>query len=178
MTNFRDKLKEIRTDQERRAKERVPLTDEELGLKDGVESCLAARDEVTRQVEDLMEDFIRETAGFSIRRGFFEGKYSISLYCDELCKDYRGEVDKCFSRITFLLAPCTTDNSFEVTSKLTILNQDLPKGYRRGVLPREGEEDLRSFREFVETEMLRFAKEYFTARRPSQPEEPVVGNAT
>ena len=69
MTSFRDKLKEIR--QEERS-ERIPLTDEELGLNDGSELYLKARDDLARYIEQLMLDFTSETPSFHVHHGFFE----------------------------------------------------------------------------------------------------------
>jgi len=172
MTNFRDKLKELRRDAELQHRHRIPLTDEELGLTDGTEQCLLARDEIANEIERLMLDLSAESRQFAISRGFFEGKYSISLSCDELCPDERGELDKCFSRINFLLAPCTSDNSFSITSKITVLNRDQAKASMAGVLTRESDQE--KFRSFVESEMLRFAESYFSARR-SHP-IPAVGD--
>jgi len=169
MTNFREKLKEIRATQEQQSR-RTPLTDEELGLNDGTEECLHVRDELVRHIERTMKDFIGEARAFSIHRGFFEGKYSISMACDELCLNERGEVDKCYSRINFLLSPLGPDHILEETAKLTVLNRDLQKAKAMGRL--DWEADLDQLRTFGEAEMLRFAEAYFAARpRTPAPEK-------
>ncbi len=163
MTTFREKLKEVRISQEEAIRNRVPLTDEELGLSDVPSLAIVARDELTRHIESLMEEFIQESPVFSIHRGFFEGKYSISLSTDEHCKSARGLVEKCYSRITFLLAPLPAENRFEITSKLTVLNRDLPKGHTVAEPTRE--DDFQALRKFAEDEMLRFAKQYYGERQ-------------
>ena len=164
MSSFRDKVKEIRASEQQRVRDRVPLSDEELGLNDGTDRYLMARDQIAKEIAVLMQDFISEAQAFAISRGFFEGKYSIALSCDELYLDTRGEAEKAFSRINFLLDPYSPDNRFSITSKLTILNRDLPKAIRRGSLE---DDPLTRFTEFAEEQMLRFAQEYFAARRPS-----------
>ena len=166
MTSFRDKLKEIRHEER---SERIPLTDEELGLNDGSELFLKARDDLARFIEHLMRDFTSETPSFHVNHGFFEGKYSIALSCDELCKDHRGEVDKCFSRLNFLLDPKAADDRFEITGKLTVLNKDLPKASLRGNIT--DPDDNQKMREFAEAETLRFAREYYALRNPAASRE-------
>ena len=174
MNSFRDKLKEIRSKEEARVRRRIPLTDDELGLNDGTERALFVRGEIVKAVERLMADFISEATAFTVTRGFFEGKYSIALSCDEVCTDDRGESAKFYSRVNFLLDPCTAENRFGITSKITIWNKDLPKAATSGSLT--ADDDLQRFREFVEAEMLRFAKAYFKGRVPAPP--PVVRNSS
>ena len=162
MTSFRDRLKEIRTAKEEEARSRTPLTDEELGINDGTEACLDARNQITRHIEGLMNDFIAETPHFGINRGFFEGKYSISMTADELGVDNRGDPAKVFSRINFLLAPCTSDATIEIISKITVRNRDLPKATTSGDLTSESH--MAVLLSFVEKDLIRFAEQYFSGR--------------
>lgn len=164
MNSFRDKLKEIRSLKEEEHRNRVPLTDDELGLNDGTVEYFLAREEVAHQIEVLMSEFVAETPRFAISRGFFEGKYSLSLSCDELCVDGRGEVDKCYSRMNFLLGTCNAGATLTIASKVTVLNKDLPKAGTSDTLTKEGGRE--ALRAFCEAEMVRFAEEYFSARRP------------
>lgn len=164
MTSFQDKLKEIRESQQEKLGRRKGLTDDELGLNDGSAECIQARDDLVRDIERLMKEFMNDANAFSVNRGFFEGKYSISMCCDELCCNDRGEVDKCYSRITFLLSPCSSDHILEETIKLTILNRDLRKGTNRGSM--DSADSLEKLRSFNEAELLRFAEAYYAARQP------------
>ena len=163
MTSFRQKLKEIRTAQEATARGRRRLTDEELGLGDGTEQVMAERTRISRRIERLMRDFMKESGGFTISRGFFEGKYSLALSCDELCLNERGEMDKCFSRIHFLLDAHSVEGSIEETTKITILNKDLPKATCKASF--DSEDQMTELERFQEGEMLRFAEAYFEGRK-------------
>lgn len=174
MTSFRDKLKEIRASEAERARHRVPLSDHELGLDQPAERFLLARGELVKELERLMGEFIAESPTFEVGHGFFEGKYVLSLSSDEplLLEDGRG-VRKQFTRINFLLEPCSTDGQFAMTTKITIRDRDLPKAAVEGNLGRA--EDLATFRAFGEEQMLRFAGEYFTTvhRAPAAAPQPV-----
>src|SRR5262249_19038587 len=98
-----------------------------------------------------------------------EGRYALSLSYDEPVFDEQRGVRKHFTRINFLLDPCTADGSFSITSKLTIRDRDLPKASASGNLT--SAEDLVTFRKFGEEQMLRFATEYFSGRaRPQAPQ--------
>ncbi len=165
MTNFRDKLKEIRASEAERSRQRIPLSDHELGLDQPAEKYLSARGELVKELERLMNEFIAESPMFEIGHGFFEGKYVLSLSCDEpLLEDGRG-VRKHFTRINFLLDPCAADGHFSITTKLTIRDRDVPKGLIEGNLGVGS--DLAAFRSFGEEQMLRFATEYFAGRVPA-----------
>jgi hypothetical protein len=164
MTNFRDKIKGIKSSTEARQRRRIPLTDDELGLNDGTSECFLARDQLAHDIELMMNEFVAETPRFAISRGFFEGKYSLSLSCDEHCQDERGEIEKCFSRINFLLAARTDTNRIQITSKLTVLNKDLPKDTAEASL--SDKVQMRALTTFTEGQMVRFAEEYFSSRRP------------
>jgi len=172
MTSFREKLKEIRASEADRARQRVPLSDHELGLDQPAEQFLAVRGELVRELEKLMSEFIAESPMFEIGHGFFEGKYVLSLSCDEPMPDEaRGGMRKLFTRINFLLAPCAPDGAFAIATKLTIRDRDLPKGVIEGNLGLPA--DLAAFRKFGEEQMLRFAADYFAARPQPQPAHPV-----
>jgi hypothetical protein len=172
MTSFREKLKEIRASEADRARHRVPLSDHELGLDQPAERFLAARGELVRDLERLMNEFIAESPMFEIGHGFFEGKYVLSLSCDEpLLDEARGGLRKQFTRINFLLDPCSPDGTFSITTKVTIRDRDLPKGVMEGNLGTEG--DLAAFRKFGEEQMLRFATDYFAGHAKPQPAHPV-----
>lgn len=162
MTNFRDKLKEIRANEAERARQRVPLTDHELGLDQPSEQFLAARGELVTEFERLMNEFIAESPMFEIGHGFFEGKYVLSMSCDEPLLDEGRGMRKHFTRINFLLDPCAADGAFSITTKVTIRDRDLPKGYIEGNLGHRA--DVDAFRQFGEEQMLRFASEYFGGR--------------
>jgi hypothetical protein len=168
MTNFREKLKEIRSSEQQRHRQRVPLTDHELGLDRNAEESLIARGELVKHLEKLMQDFIAEAPMFEIGHGFFEGRYSLSLACDEPALEEGRGMRKHFTRINFLLDPCAADRSFSITTKLTIRDRDLPKGYAEGNLGNAA--DLDAFRRFGEEQMVRFATEYFAhpVRTPQQ----------
>ena len=167
MTSFREKLKEIRSSEQERARQRVPLTDHELGLDSTAESCLVARGELVKHLEKLMQDFIAEAPMFEIGHGFFEGRYALSLACDEPSLEEGRGMRKHFTRINFLLDPCAADGSFAITTKVTIRDRDLPKASASGNLVKAA--DLDTFRAFGEEQMLRFASEYFArpARAPT-----------
>ena len=117
MTNFRDKLKEIRASEAERARQRIPLTDHQLGLDQPAERFLAARGELVKELERLMNEFIAESPMFEVGHGFFEGKYVLSLSYDEpLLEEGRG-MRKHFTRINFLLDPCAADGRFSITKR-------------------------------------------------------------
>lgn len=171
MTSFRDKLKEIRASEAERSRQRVPLSDHELGLDQPAEKFLAARGDLVKDLERLMNEFIAESPMFEIGHGFFEGRYVLSLSCDEpLLEDGRG-LRKHFTRINFLLDPCAADGRFSITTKLTIRDRDLPKALIEGNLGHAG--DLSAFRSFGEEQMLRFATEYFAGRVPATAAQPI-----
>ncbi len=172
MTSFREKLKEIRASEADRARHRVPLSDHELGLDQPAEKFLSARGELVQELERLMNEFIAESPMFEIGHGFFEGKYVLSLSCDEpVLDEARGGMRKQFTRINFLLDPCAPDGAFSIATKLTIRDRDLPKGVIEGNLAQSA--DLTAFRKFGEEQMLRFAADYFAARTQPLPAHPV-----
>jgi hypothetical protein len=170
MTSFREKLKEIRSSEEQRLRHRVPLSDRELGLDSAAGGCLVARGELVKHLEKLMQEFIAEAPMFEIGHGFFEGRYALSLACDEPFLDESRSVRKHFSRINFLLDPCAPDGSFSITAKLTVRDRDLPKATSSGNLSNSA--DLEAYRRFGEEQMLRFATEYFAGRARPQPVQP------
>jgi len=173
MTNFRDKLKEIRASEAERARQRIPLTDHQLGLDQPAERYLAARGDLVKELERLMNEFIAESPMFEVGHGFFEGKYVLSLSYDEpLLEEGRG-MRKHFTRINFLLDPCAADGRFSITTKLTICDRDLPKGYIEGSLGNDS--DLAAFQKFGEEQMLRFASDYFAARLHHSQAVPTTG---
>ena len=116
MTSFREKLKEIRSSEQERQRQRVPLSDRELGLDATATSSLIARGELVTHLEKLMQDFIAEAAMFEIGHGFFEGRYALSLSYDEPFLDEQRGARKHFTRINFLLDPCAPDGSFSITT--------------------------------------------------------------
>ncbi len=166
MTSFRDKLKEIRASETERQRHRVPLSDRQLGLDSSSESCLAARGDLVKHLEKLMQEFIAEAPMFEVGHGFFEGRYALTLSYDEPFLDETHGLRKHFTRINFLLDPCLPDGTFSITSKVTIRDRDQPKAGASGNLASSG--DLDAFRRFGEEQMLRFATEYFAGRPRSQ----------
>ncbi|MSR46127.1 MAG: hypothetical protein EXS13_03525 [Planctomycetes bacterium] len=163
MTSFREKLKEIRASEADRSRSRIPLSDHQLGLDQPAEKFLSARGDLVKDLERLMTEFIAESPMFEIGHGFFEGKYVLSLSCDEpLLDEQRGGMRKHFTRINFLLDPCAMDGAFSITTKLTIRDRDLQKGVIEGNLGNAN--DLVAFLKFGEEQMLRFATEYFAGR--------------
>jgi len=170
MTNFREKLKEIRSSETVRARQRVPRSDHELGLDSSATSCLVARGELVKHLEKLMQDFIAEAPMFEIGHGFFEGCYALSLSYDEPFLDEGRGVRKHFTRINFLLDPCAADGSFSIRAKITIRDRDLPTVSVSGNLVNPA--DLDGFRRFGEEQMLRLATEYFAGRTRSEVAQP------
>ncbi len=170
MTNFRDKIREIRASESERTRQRVPRSDHELGLDQPAEKFLTARGELVKEFERLMGELIAEAPMFEVGHGFFEGKYDLSLSYDEPVLEEGRPLRKHFTRINFLLDPCAADGTFSITTKITIRDRDLPKGYIAGNLGSEG--DLTAFRKFGEEQMLRFAADYFAARPAPQQVQP------
>ena len=79
MTDFREKLKEIRATEQERMRHRVPLTDHELGLDSPATHRLEVRAHLVKDLEQMLSDFIAEAATFEMGHGFFEGKYALDL---------------------------------------------------------------------------------------------------
>jgi hypothetical protein len=170
MTDFREKLKEIRATELERQRQRVPLTDHELGLESPAAHHLEVRGQLVKELERMLGDFIAEAPTFEIGHGFFEGKYALSMACDEPTLEEGRGIRKHFSRINFLLDPCGNDGSFSISVKIIVRDRDLPKAAEAGNLDRP--EDVDRLRRFAEEQMLRFATEYFASRAPAAPTAP------
>src|SRR5262245_35219635 len=115
MTDFREKLKEIRATELERQRHRVPLTDHALGLDSPAAHHLEVRAQLVKDLEKLVADFIAEAPTFEMGHGFFEGKYALSMAYDEPILDEGRGLRKHFSRINFLLDPCGNDGTFSMT---------------------------------------------------------------
>jgi len=167
MTDFREKLREIRASEEERQRHRVPLTDHELGLDSPATHRLEVRAHLVRDLENMLAEFIAEAPTFEMGHGFFEGKYALSMSYDEPFLDEGRGLRKHFSRINFLLDPCSADGSFSITAKITVRDRDLPKSSDTGNLDRS--DDVDRMKKFAEGQLLRFATEYFATRIPAPP---------
>jgi hypothetical protein len=165
MTDFRERLKEIRATEQDRLRHRVPLTDHELGLDATSTHHLEVRAHLVKDLEKMVADFIAEAPTFEMGHGFFEGKYALSMAYDEPFLDEGRGLRKHFSRISFLLDPCAADGSFSITTKITVRDRDLPKASESGNLDRPA--DVERMHKFAEDQLLRFASEYFATRTPT-----------
>ena len=172
MTDFREKLKEIRASEQERQRQRVPLTDHELGLDSPATHHLEVRAHLVKDLERMVSDFIDEAPTFEMGHGFFEGKYALSMSYDEPFLDEARGLRKYFSRISFLLDPCASDGTFSMTAKITVRDRDLPKAIEAGNLDRI--EDVDRLKKFAEAQMLRFAGEYFASRPQAAPAAPSI----
>ncbi len=167
MTDFREKLREIRATEQERVRHRVPLTDHELGLDSPATHRLEVRAHLVKDLETMLADFIAEAPTFEMGHGFFEGKYALSMSYDEPFLDEGRGLRKHFSRINFLLDPCSTDGSFSITAKITVRDRDLSKSSDSGNLDHPA--DVERMKKFAEAQLLRFATEYFATRTPAPP---------
>jgi len=165
MTDFREKLREIRASEQERLRHRVPLTDRELGLDSPATRRLEVRAHLVQDLERMLADFIAEAPTFEMGHGFFEGKYALSISYDEPFLDEARGLRKHFSRINFLLDPCSADGSFSITTKITVRDRDLPKATESGNLDRG--DDVERMRKFAEAQLLRFATDYFASKTPA-----------
>ncbi|MEW6744357.1 MAG: hypothetical protein AB1486_16505 [Planctomycetota bacterium] len=184
--SFTQRLRSIRQQRTEESARHSPERSEEVLRRSEVTArCFAFRERVQDIIENFIERFRGEVSGFEVSKGFYESKYSISISADQLMVDARGEPDKFFSRVTFLLAPCATTETLELVCKQTVRNRDLETDK---VVASFAAGEIAPFAAFVERQFLRFAEAYFTAdgtrpiettdspspaRHPSRESEPV-----
>lgn len=160
MTNqFQDKLKEIRDASARRSE----ASHKERSLEDMARSqktvrAFEYRERVEQLIEDMVGKFLDEAPGFVLSRGFYEGKYMLALRLDEQLMDENGRIGHYFSRLIFLLAPHSEDDSFEIQCRKTVRNRDGETQNRTGPMTTEA---LTELGEFIEEQFLAFARVYF-----------------
>ena len=159
MSSFRDRLHKLRVTEEKLARVRNRLSDEQLGLQDGSEASDTVRERLAERIEDRMDDFRVEVPNFTVRRGFYEGKYSINMSLENHEGQAMGAVKE-YSRVTFLLSPSREDKSMTQICKVTVRNRDLQSMRVDGNV--EAEDDLKSLDAFVDEQMMRFAQAYFS----------------
>ncbi|RKY20347.1 MAG: hypothetical protein DRQ55_07885 [Planctomycetota bacterium] len=157
-SRFQDKLKEIRDAGVRRSE----ASHKERNLEDMARSqkTVAAfeyRERVEQTIEELVANFLGEVPGFVLSRGFFEGKYMLALRLDEPSGDL-DEGAHSYSRLMFLLAPHSEDNSFEIQCRKTVRNRDVETQSHSGPMTLDG---LPTHSAFIEEQFLGFARVYF-----------------
>lgn len=158
-SRFQDKLKEIRDQSARRneASHKVRSL-EDMARSQKTVRAFEYREKVEQVIEDLVANFVLEAPGFVLSRGFFEGKYMLALRTDEQLMDENGRVGHYFSRVIFLLAPHSEDDSFEIQCRKTIRNRDMETQSRTAAMATEA---LPEISEFIEEQFLGFARVYF-----------------
>ena len=164
---FKDKLKEIRDASTRRSeavsKERSA---DEIHRSQKTVMAFDYRERVERVIDELVAGFLVEAPSFTLSRGFFEGKYMLALRLDERLMDQQGEVDNYYSRIMFLLAPHSEDDSFGIQCRKTIRNKDLETHSSACPMTDQALPDLAGF---IEEHFLIFARGYFGETPLSRP---------
>ena len=65
MKGFRDKLKQLQVCTAAERSQRIPLSDEELGLRDGAARFREVRTELADRLESMMNEFAGELESFS-----------------------------------------------------------------------------------------------------------------
>lgn len=156
---FKQKLKEIRDESQRRAVvSHKARTDEDLHRSEKTVQSFDFRERVEAVIDELVLNFQGEAPGFVLHRGFFEGKYMLAMRLEEQLVDESGKPGQYFSRLVFLLDPHSSDDSFTVECRKTIRNRDLETLSRSGAMATE---ELEVYGEFVEQQFLTFAEAYF-----------------
>src|SRR5262249_48617819 len=145
----------------------VGVGGEEGGVDWGGAQRLEVGARLVRDLEQMLADFIAEAPTFEMGHGFFEGKYALSMSYDEPFLDEGRGLRKHFSRINFLLDPCSADGSFSITAKITVRDRDLPQSSDTGHRVRADDGERR--KKFAGGQPLRFATEYFATRIPAPP---------
>src|SRR5262249_56015014 len=140
----------------------VGVGGEEGGVDWGGAQRLEVGARLVRDLEQMLADFIAEAPTFEMGHGFFEGKYALSISYDEPFLDEGRGLRKHFSRINFLLDPCSADGSFSITAKITVRDRDLSKASDSGNLDHAA--DIDRLKKFAEAQLLRFATEYFAPK--------------
>jgi len=155
MGTFQQRIREVRLGQEARARSRRRLTDAELGLDDGCERFAEVRDELGRFIEARMAEFQELVPGFAVERGFFDGRYFVTLARRDLLVA-GGRPAWRLSRISFLVAYDARSSRLELEAKLTAHHRDLATHRATSGLSRWAERD--GLPAFVERELLRLAQ--------------------
>ncbi|MFO0982237.1 MAG: hypothetical protein U1E76_10960 [Planctomycetota bacterium] len=173
-SDFSKRLQDIR---EAKKRQPAPKQPSAKNLKDLIretnltEKCFAYREQVQKIIEECIDRFLGEAPSFTKSKGFYEGKYCISIMADELLVDRHGEMDKHFSRISFLLDPCGEEETFMVQCKKTVRQRDLETSrFSQSFLIT----DMKEVRQFVEGQFFEFAESYFTPSGLSPVEMPAV----
>lgn len=171
-SRFQDKLKEIR-DASSRQSEALQKVRNSADLERSLKTVhgFEYREKVESVIEDLGTGFHEEAPGFELTRGFFEGKYMLALrHVEELVvAGERGH--HAFSRISFLLAPHSEDDTFEIQCRKTIRDRDLET--QTLTVPME-ESSFDALSLFIEEQFLVFAKGYFNENGAATPPSAVT----
>lgn len=156
---FKQKLKEIRDESERRAVvSHKTRTDEDLHRSEKTVKSFEFRERVEAVIEELVTNFQAEAPGFVLTRGFFEGKYMLAMRLEEQLVNEDGKPGQYFSRLVFLLDPHSEDDTFAVECRKTIRNRDGETLSRSGAMAKE---EMATYSDFVEQQFLAFAEAYF-----------------
>ena len=166
-SRFRDKLKQIRdASQKRNEVSHRARAEADIHRSQQTVAAFEYREQLEAVIEDFVQNFLTEAPGFSLTRGFFEGKYMLAMRLEEQLLDADGRVDGYFSRLMFLLDPHTEDNSFGMQCRKTIRNKDLETTSQTAEMDASGQAQ---FTTFIETSFLAFAEHYFGETNLTRP---------
>ena len=164
---FKDKLKQIRDASAKRSEIHLRVrSDEDMAKSQKTVQAFEFREALETVISDFFKNFQAEAPGFVLTRGFYEGKYMLSMRCEEELTDTSGHTSKYFSRLIFLLDPHVDDRSFSIQAKKTIRNRDLESVSLNGAM---GDGDQAAFASFVEAQFLEFAENYFGEHSLTRP---------
>jgi len=166
-STFQNKLKEIRDAGSRRSEE-LQKVRSSIGIERSLKTVhgFEYRERVEGVIEELVAGFQEAAIGFELSRGFYEGKYMLALrHVDAHADEKTASTSHgAFSRVIFLLAPHSEDDTFEIQCRKTIRDRDLET---LSVTVPMGDESFGRIGEFIEGQFLTFAESYFAESDPS-----------
>jgi len=166
-SRFRDKLKQIRdASQKRSAQSHRERTEEDIHRSQQTVAAFEFREQLEVVIDEFVANFLTEAPGFTLTRGFFEGKYMLSLRLEEQLLDQNGHLDGYFSRLMFLLDPRSAAREFAIQCRKTIRNKDMETTNLLSTMDPPGRTALG---EFIEAQFLAFAEAYFGETNLSRP---------
>ncbi len=172
VTDFQERLRRIREEKDQESKQqREANAVAELARVTRIEHRIDRREKVERIITEYIDKFTAELPVFRRNKSFFEGKYKIEVFNDDLVLGASSHVEKYFSRITFLIdpspAPVSPDavedhDRIHVRCKKTVRNRDIDSA----VVNLSGsDESFESLRQFLEEQFFEFAGAYFQSGR-------------
>ena len=160
---FRDKLRQIRADNEALgAEHRVVRADHGLKKSQKILDSFDYLESIEAVIRRYVHDFMDEAHDFDMSRSFYEGKYLIAIRANEAVSDELGRKGETFSRLTFLLEPKVDEGEFHLEVRRTARGNDAQTAHVSGHMT---DEDRERFTAFIEEQCVAFATAYFDRER-------------